>query len=189
MVNGKLWTEDEDIYLEYFVYENDKEIKEAAEFLKRSPGAVYTRLDKLRKSDSSVNHSLRRWSEKEKEYLKNNYTTLTVKMIAKKLSRTESAIAYQMQVLKLRKIKSIEVYDEDIRKLASSGYYRRQAARMLNISNSSLTQYSQRNGIEFRNATAEETTAKIKELMQKEYKRHEFRNKKGRERYAEQRGH
>ncbi|EMZ7967095.1 hypothetical protein ABE648_002313, partial [Listeria monocytogenes] len=30
------WTEDEDIYLEYFVYENDDNISKAAEFLGRT---------------------------------------------------------------------------------------------------------------------------------------------------------
>ncbi|KET11511.1 hypothetical protein JHQ42_15915, partial [Listeria monocytogenes] len=33
------WTEDEDIYLEYFVYENDDNISKAAEFLGRTKDA------------------------------------------------------------------------------------------------------------------------------------------------------
>lgn len=37
---AKKWTEDDDIYLEYFVFEGDTLVEEAADFLGRSFGEI-----------------------------------------------------------------------------------------------------------------------------------------------------
>lgn len=169
LIKSKKWTDDEDIYLEYFIYENDAKIQEAAIFLNRTVKAIYTRLVILRKNNNLVCYARKKWTKDEKEYIKKNYLAISVKNMAERLGRTESAVAYQMRQLGVRKIKAIEVFDKKIRKLAAEGYYLRQASRILGISNTSLINYCSRKGITFRKATSEETTAKLKEVLEDDY--------------------
>ena len=86
------WTEDEDVYLEYFAYEGDSGIQEAAEYLNRSKAAVVSRLQYLRKKDSNVRCLKRKWSEKEDEFLRKNYRVMKKNELAKRLGRTCAAV-------------------------------------------------------------------------------------------------
>ncbi|EOG9484143.1 hypothetical protein ACLLFN_003206, partial [Listeria monocytogenes] len=95
------WTEDEDIYLEYFVYENDDNISKAAEFLGRTKDAVINRLVKLRKRDSSVSFIRRPWTKKEDEILKNNYIIMSNDQLAERLRRTKASVAARKVLLGL----------------------------------------------------------------------------------------
>ncbi|EAC9872920.1 hypothetical protein BBQ08_12685 [Listeria monocytogenes] len=165
---ARRWTEDDDIYLEYFIYESDTKLQEAADFLNRTMGAVYTRLTYLRNRNDNICYAQKNWSAKEKEFLKEHYAKSSLDYLARRLGRTKSSVAYQVSKLGLRKVKILQSYDEEIRKLASEGYYNRQASRLLGISNSSLIQYSRANGIVFRKATTDEMTEKWREVMKKE---------------------
>lgn len=178
MSNGEVWTEDEDIYLEFFIFENDTQLAEAATFLNRSVGAVYTRLDTLRKRGELDFYANKKWSENEKTFVKKNYMNLSVENMGQRLGRTEAAVAYQMRKLGLRKAKSIGLYDAKIREMAKNGYYSRQASRELGINNSSLQNYCNKNGIEFRKATGEETTAELRKTIKRDYFKYNIVRKK-----------
>lgn len=65
-----IWSDDEDIYLEYFVYERDVNIMEAAEFLGRTKVAVVNRLAVLRKRDENVGYIRRPWTKKRRRDIK-----------------------------------------------------------------------------------------------------------------------
>lgn len=167
---GRRWTEDEDIYLEYFVYGNDGKIHEAADFLGRSVGAVHARLYILRQNDTTVSMTNRRWTISEQEYLKRHHSAMSVRNMARRLRRSESSVAWRLNMLGLTKTKSIEMYDAEIRNLAENGYYLSQVVRALGIRKSSLVSYAKRNRIEFRKATGEEMIAALKEKINKEWK-------------------
>ncbi|WP_406834413.1 hypothetical protein ABLU29_09710 [Lactococcus lactis] len=88
----KRWTEDEDDYLKYFVFSGDSAIKDAAELLEKTPAAVSARLTELRKIDQSVQYLYRRWTEKEDNYLRENYLKYNAKILAKNLGRTVESV-------------------------------------------------------------------------------------------------
>lgn len=168
---ARKWTEDEDIYLEYFVYEHDAKLQDAADFLGRTRGSVDARLQVLRKKNKNVAIVNKRWTEKEIELLKKYYGTETIAYIAKRLGRSVSAVHCKKNELGLRKVNAMKNYDKEIRKLAEEGQYGRKIARTLGLPYSSIIGYTKANGIELRKATKEECVEKWKEYHKRESSR------------------
>lgn len=85
------WTEDEDAYLAYFAYSNDAKIQDAADYLKRTRDSVENRLSYLRKHNKAT-YMVRAWTEREDEFIKKYYNSLTLKVITERLNRSYNAI-------------------------------------------------------------------------------------------------
>ncbi|WP_270997856.1 hypothetical protein [Listeria seeligeri] len=85
------WSEDEDAYLAYFAYSNDAKLQDAADYLKRTRDSVENRLSYLRKHNKAF-YIVRPWSEKEDEFIKKYYNSLTSKVITERLNRSYNAI-------------------------------------------------------------------------------------------------
>ncbi|HFK7038809.1 TPA: hypothetical protein ACGY3K_002298 [Listeria monocytogenes] len=87
----RAWTDEEDEYLTYFVYSSDAELQDAADHLNRTLGSVASRLFQLRKHNKAF-YIVRPWSEKEDEFIKKYYNSLTLKVITERLNRSYNAI-------------------------------------------------------------------------------------------------
>lgn len=99
-INPADWSADEDVYiLEHWKDQTEEQI--AAE-LNRTPHAVHARglsLGLFRKKPS-VN-KWRRWTQEEVSYLRDNWGTVTIQSISKRIGRTEAAILNKVQELGL----------------------------------------------------------------------------------------
>ncbi|MBC2242241.1 hypothetical protein [Listeria booriae] len=141
------WTEDEDVYLAYFVYENDTDIGEAAIFLNRSRNAVKSRLVSLRKRDDSVGYIRRKWTEEEDEFLRQNYKIMSNKSLGESLRRTSAAIDYRKRFLKLKPSRAVSIHRNRIIDMAAKGYYRTEIAKELDINVIALNGFLAKNNI------------------------------------------
>lgn len=160
---GRRWTEDDDIYLEYFAYQGDSSIQEAAEFLNRSKAAVVARLQHLRKKDKNVRCLKRKWTNKEDAFLKRNYFLMKNAELAESLDRSKAAVDQRKAVLGLRVIKPISIHKEKIIELINKGYYRPEVAKELDINVDSLRHFLIINNIKCRPVPYELRTKKIRE--------------------------
>lgn len=163
-MNGRKWTEDEDIYLEYFVYESDSNIEDAAKHLNRSKGAVSTRLTYLRDKSDAVVYIKRRWTEQEDEFIKMYYRQLPDKNIAIRLNRSEQAVKSRRGYLSLSRIRPITRHKAKILELIRKGCYRPEIAKELDIDEKSLSRFLKMNNIYCPAVPYEERSRKIKEL-------------------------
>jgi len=162
---GKRWSEDDDIYLEYFAYENDQKIEEAAKFLGRSTNAVAARLVILRKrNEFNVSYLKKRWTQKEDEFIKKNYMHMSNASIAENLHRTAQAVSCRKRFLGLRKNDSISVHRKSILKMIEKGYFRPEIARKLGVSLPALTTFLNLNNIYCKPVPYEERTRKIRSI-------------------------
>ncbi|EPT7250646.1 hypothetical protein ACVR7L_000044 [Listeria monocytogenes] len=143
------WTEDDLIYLEYFVYEGDEKLKEAAEFLGRTLGAVETMLKRLRKKSKNVCYINKKWTEKEDNFLRENYQTMSGKAIAIRFGCTYGAVKSRRSFLGLKRKRTKEK-DGEIRKLLAEGYYLSQISKELGINLNTLRTHCINNGIAYR---------------------------------------
>lgn len=164
MTNGKIWTEDEDIYLEYFVYQGDSSMAEAAEYLGRSTGAVSARLTYLREKNKSVLYVKRRWTDKEDSFINQHYRHLTDEVIGLRLNRTSQAIKTRRKFLKLSRVQPITKHKKKIIELISKGYYRPEIAKELDINANSLSTFLRMNNIYCPVVPYAERTRRIKEF-------------------------
>ncbi|HFL0060679.1 TPA: hypothetical protein ACGX1Y_002412 [Listeria monocytogenes] len=145
------WTEDDDIYLEYFVFENDTNINEAAEFLNRTHNAVRTRIVNLRKKDTSVAYIRKRWTEKEDDFLKNNYKAMSDVVLAERLQRTKGAVTGRKRTLGLQKIyKLTSSQDKKIRSLGSAGHTITEIADAVQVPRRIIYSYVHNHRIDFK---------------------------------------
>ncbi|MBF2563121.1 hypothetical protein [Listeria seeligeri] len=96
------WTEDEDAYLAYFACCNDAKIQDAADYLERTLYSVENRLEYLRKT-GEVSYMRPRWTQKEDKFIREHYSSLSLKDIAKRLNRSYSAIKRRAWVLSVKR--------------------------------------------------------------------------------------
>ncbi|EIM4495818.1 hypothetical protein LNA66_002485 [Listeria monocytogenes] len=96
------WTEDEDAYLAHFAYCNDAKIQDAADYLKRTSDSVENRLSYLRKHNKAT-YMVRAWTEREEEFIKKYYNSLTLKVITERLNRSYYGIKSRARALGVSK--------------------------------------------------------------------------------------
>ncbi|EJZ0334597.1 hypothetical protein ACUV9W_002031 [Listeria monocytogenes] len=96
------WTEDEDAYLAHFAYCNDAKIQDAADYLKRTRDSVENRLSYLRKHNKAT-YMVRAWTEREDEFIKKYYNSLTLKVITERLNRSYYGIKSRARALGVSK--------------------------------------------------------------------------------------
>ncbi|HAM1373429.1 TPA: hypothetical protein U0G25_002770 [Listeria monocytogenes] len=95
------WTEDEDAYLIAFVEANDAPIQDAVDFLGRPQGSVENRMHVLRKRGEMV-YKMPPWSEKEDEFIRKHYKSLSPRIIAQRLNRSYNAVTSRVWALGLK---------------------------------------------------------------------------------------
>ncbi|WP_270745016.1 hypothetical protein [Lactococcus petauri] len=172
----KRWTEDEDDYLKYFVFSGDSTLKDAAELLGKTPGAVSARLTELRKIDRSVQYLNRRWTEKEDDYLRENYLKYDTKILSKNLGRTVESVKSRKSHLKLSLVRPITKHKKIIIALANKGYYRKEIARFLNIDEKSLANFLRLNKIHCDYVPLNERTKDLKKVITNDSKNRKQKN-------------
>lgn len=124
MGNGRLWTDEEVDYLEWYVRSGEeKDLNHAIEYLGRSRNAVRSKLAKLQKYDKSVKF-WDKWSAKEDDYLRMYYQYYQYKTLARNLGRSEKSVRDRVQTLGLRKISDLSRYVADVQALAAKGWSR-----------------------------------------------------------------
>lgn len=172
----KRWTEDDDDYLKYFVFSGDSTIKEAAELLEKTPAAVSTRLTELRKIDQSVHYLHRRWTEKEDDYLRENYLKYDAKILAKNLGRTVESVKSRKSQLRLTIVRPVAKHRKTIIAMAKKGYYRKEIARFLNIDEKSLATFLRMNKIYCEYVPTSERTKDLKKVINNDSKNRKWKN-------------
>lgn len=148
-MNGKKWTEDEEIYLEYYLFDGEmKDYKAAEEFLRRSNRSISAKVTDMKKQGVPINNFKRRWTEEEVVFLKRHYSILKPKNIAHRLNRTTAAVQEKARLLGISKESRPRHKDAEIRWLAERGLTRREIAHQTGMSYDSIRNYVFYNNIE-----------------------------------------
>lgn len=159
---SKNWTEDEDIYLEYYLFSQDGKLEEAAKFLGRSLNAVIKHASILRKGRKDY-YICRKWTEEEDNYIKANYKSVSYQSIGLRLGRSQKAVSNRARHLGLRKNNSLIALDSKIRKMANEGDYPADIARNLNLDYETLREYLNKHNITYQAMPTEESLKKARE--------------------------
>lgn len=159
----RVWTEDEIDYLISFMYDREDEtVADVAKFLNRTEMTVKDRMSKIRKmpGNESMPYIHKRWTEKEKEmlrYMKAN-GRMTYKEIAKKLGKSEKSIAAMVKKMGIANSADdragLSNKEDEIRKMASEGYTRREIAEKLGFKYETMRRFIKRKNIQCTNAKA-----------------------------------
>lgn len=166
-MNGKKWTEDEDDYLEYFIYDHSEgSYQEVADELGRSWGAVQTRVTFLRQKNKNVGYVKKRYTDAEIRFIRENYGKMPTKDIAERLNRTHEAIKSQAKILGVTRGLTYLDKKDDIIRLAAAGKTRPEILEILNLPNQDgLNNFIRLNGIECQYVPEEERLRKMKEII------------------------
>jgi len=181
MCERKTWTEDEEIYLEYYLFgdaagdERETNYDAAADFLGIPNKKIMGKARKMRAKNKNVGHVRKPFTEREIEYLRRSYGVQPSKDIAETLGRLQGTVINKANSLGLTKRKKISDFDKEIRKLAKEGYWRAEIARFLGLKKSSVVAYINRNGIKCDNAPKEITQQAWRE--DEEIRYHNIRKK------------
>lgn len=154
MENRKKWTEDDEIYLEYYLYgdavedfERETNYDAASEFLEIPTKKISRKATKMRQRGENLGYVRKPFTDKEIDFLRKSYAVYPAKHFAEAFGRLESTVINKANELGLTKRKKISEYDKEIRILANKGYHRAKIARVLGLRKSSVVAYINRNGI------------------------------------------
>lgn len=140
--------------------ERDRTYGDPADFLGITPRQVTRKASKIRSKGQHLDYLFKPWSEKEEQYVKNNYKLLSTKEMSEYLNRTRGSIIAKANDLGVYKLNKISDFDKEIRWLASLGIWKAEIARMLSLNPKSVGDYINRNKIECRKAPRE-ASAKV----------------------------
>lgn len=162
----RTWTEDEEIYLEYFMLDPDHTFKEAADFLGRTVTSVSAKVRYMRKRSRVKRYmpTHRPWSEKEIQFLKRRYCAVTNKEIAISLSRTERSVRKKAIDIGLRKSKQPRLVGAQIKEFNRQGLNSKQIGEKLGLPAIVVHQWCNRNGVEVIPVPKEESQATIRRM-------------------------
>lgn len=152
------WTEDDEFYLERYLFdeeERDRTYTDPANLLGISPRQVTRKASKMRSKGESLEYLFRPWSEKDKQYVIDNYKSLSTKDMSEHLNRTRESIIAKANELGVYKLDKISNFDKEIRWLASIGIWKAEIARILGLKPKSVGDYINRNNIKCRRAPRE----------------------------------
>lgn len=175
----RVWTEDEIDYLISFMYDReDESVADVAKFLNRTEMTVNDRMSKIRKMPGNENmpYVYKRWTEKEKEMLEFMKVNgrMTHKEIAKNLGRSEKSIKAMVEKMGIANPADdragLSNKEDEIRKMASEGYTRREIAEKLGFKYETMRRFVKRKNIQCTNAKANQ---KYKEKQTKILSRRE----------------
>jgi hypothetical protein len=153
---AKHWTEDENIYLEYFIFNRDEKLEVAAKFLNRSLNATIKHAAAIRKKRKDY-YIFRKWTSEEEDYIKDNYKSVSYASIGLRLGRSEKAVSGRARKLGLRKNNSLVALDKKIRQMAGEGVYPVNIARNLNLDYETLRGYLNKHNIHYQAMPTEES--------------------------------
>lgn len=164
------WSEDDEIYLEYFLYSTEDNLyKDAQEFLNKDIKSIYYKASSLRQKDKNVRHLKKPYSERDILYMKRMYKIQTYKEIGEVLGRDSKAIHRKIKELGLVKNKRLKDYDEEIRRLAAQGHYKSEIARRIGVKPHSLHYYLEKHSIECAKAPKDSNQKYFRDLDKLNY--------------------
>lgn len=160
------WSEDEEIYLDYFLHEPDQDFKAVAEFLGRSVKSVSTKADRMRKLEKNKRYLEKRhpYSEKEIEFLKRNYQTMKYKEIAIALRRSEISVQKKAWRLGLEKLHKPIEKKEEILRLNAKGLNSKEIGNIVNLPPKVIREFCTRQGVKNVPVKKEEYQKKFREM-------------------------
>jgi DNA-binding NarL/FixJ family response regulator len=166
----KTWSEDDEIYLEYYLYSGEeRNYNSAAEFLNKSNKNLISKANKMRARGERLGYIRRPFSEKEIDYIKINYRNIPTKLMSEHLGRSRDTIIEKANELGLKKLTQLKDFDAEIRMLASQGKTRADIARLLFLNPKSVGDYVARNKIKCEYASREVMGKAFRDM---EYRRH-----------------
>lgn len=166
----KIWTEDDEIYLNYYLSSNEeKNYESAANFLNCSRSQITKKANKMRVKGETEHYINKPFDKWEIDYLKKHYYMIPTTDIAELLSRSRETIIWKANSLGLTKLDKVRNHDSEIRRLAKEGFTRATIARKLGLKANSVGDYINRNNISCRYATREEMGGHFRELEQARY--------------------
>lgn len=157
-MSKKKWTEDEEIYLEYYLYDDDDKehnYDSASDFLKTTNKKLINKANKMRKKNKDIGYINKPFSEYELDYIKKNYLMVSTELMSDHLGRTRDVIIWKANQIGVTKLKQLKNYDAEIRELAQKGHYKAEIARMLGLNSKSVGDYINRNQINCKRAPKE----------------------------------
>lgn len=149
MKKNRKWAEDDEVYLEYYLYNDDKEksYDAAALFLGRSKRSVKKKVWRMRKDNPRLGYIYRPYTTKEKDFIRKHYATMTAKNIGKRLNRTSKSVLMKALEMGLKKSVSVKDYELQIRDLANKGFTDYEMEKELKIKRQSISYFRRKNGI------------------------------------------
>lgn len=148
MMSRRKYSEDDEIYLEYFLYDRDeKTFDVAAEFLGRSKSAIRKKVVRMRKENKDVGYMNRPYSKEEKEFIRKHYHTMTAKNIGTRLGRSRKSVTQKAFEMGLKKTRSLKRFEQEIINMARSGYSDYQIGKELGVAAASVAYYREKNNI------------------------------------------
>ncbi|WP_440894950.1 hypothetical protein ACS127_10270 [Amphibacillus sp. Q70] len=156
-MSRKQWTEDEIIYLEYYIYSaEERDYKAAAEFLDRSLNAVQLKASKLRKENKDIGYLYKPYSDYEIEYIKTNYKKLSLKSMSEHLGRSENALTLAANKIGIKRLNRFNIKDDKaLRNMAEEGLWISEIARRLRYHRKTIANYAKKHGIKIKLAPRE----------------------------------
>src|SRR5690606_23164473 len=151
----KIWTEDDEIYLEYYLFgdnEREKSYDAAAEFLEVPNERLIKKVHKMRIKNKNIGYIRKPYTEKEVEFIKQTYRMWPTQKISEQLGRSQDEIMRKAKSLGITKLMKIRDYDKQIRDLAKQGRYKAEIERILGLNPKSVGDYINRNEIECQRA-------------------------------------
>ncbi|MGM0117369.1 hypothetical protein [Enterococcus sp. AZ189] len=155
------WTEDEDIYLEYFLFSQDSKLEIAAKHLNRSLNATIKHAAVVRAKRKDY-YICRKWTEDEDDYIKASYRSLSYENIGLRIGRSRKAVSERVRKLGLRKNNSLISLNDEIRQMAAEGFYPIDIAKSLKLDYETLREYLNKHNIEYRAMPTEESLEKAR---------------------------
>lgn len=159
---GKRWTEDEEVYLEYCLFNQEGvNYHEVADYLGRSYKSVIMKGYRMRKVNDNLSGQKRAYTTKQDDYLRMAYKKgFSREEMSLRLNRTQGSVSNRLALLGVIKLKKVKDYDEEIRDLAKRGFWKAEIGRILNFSPSTITRYTKEHNIQCKHAP-ENTMKKI----------------------------
>ncbi|MBC2004661.1 hypothetical protein HCA78_12830 [Listeria booriae] len=137
-MSKRLFTEEEEMYLEYYILcQDEPDFNAAAQHLNCTTKQIKNwRGYHLKKSTLR-----RKWTERECAILRRFHPAMNVQEIAKMLNRPYSSVARKASNMGLKKLNYPNQLDAEIRKLGESGYTAREIAEELQFPLQTIREY------------------------------------------------
>ena len=156
-MKSKRWTEEEEEYFEYYLLNpEDTPYEEIAAFLNKSVNALYAKAHRMRKKNNNLPSQRRRYTEKEKEYIKKCYEQqIPLSTISKHLRRNPISVNYKAKKMGLINVIYAKEHDKEIRDMAKRGLWKSEIARQIGVRRNVIVRYTLDNNIHCEPAPAE----------------------------------
>lgn len=147
MVKHRRWTQEEVDFLEVFYREPDENYDSISDFLGRTKKEIESKRYRMNQEKGFDWYIVRTWTEKETQFLKDNYFLMESAIIAKVLKRTKTSIDKKAFKLGLRKNSYPSEKRREIERLVSDGYNSKEIAERTGFTPESIRKFCYRNNL------------------------------------------